>query len=181
MVVHLLRHTVPEIEKGICYGQADVGLANSFAKELATIQSKVNDLPIDGFFSSPLQRCAILAQALCTSEKQVHYDKRLMELDFGQWELKKWDEISPSNEAKKWFADYVNESCPGGESYQDLLQRVKEFLTYIKTFATLNEPLVVTHAGVIRAFLSIINKSSLDASLKINIEFGQLISLKIES
>lgn len=181
MIVHLLRHTVPEIEKGICYGQADVGLATSFAKELAIIQSKVSDLPIDSFFSSPLQRCAILAQALCPSGKEVHYDNRLMELDFGQWELKKWDEISQRNEAKKWFADYGNESCPGGESYQDLLQRVKEFSAYLKSCTTLKEPLVVTHAGVIRAFYSIVNKCSLDASFKITIEYGQLLSLKIES
>jgi alpha-ribazole phosphatase len=180
MVVHLLRHTEPKIEKGICYGQADIELADSFFKELIPIQTKISALPIDVFFSSPSQRCAILAQALCTSGKKVQYDKRLMELDFGKWELKQWDIISKTNEAKKWFTDYVNEPCPDGESYQDILMRIKDFIAYLKAFKTIKEPLVITHAGVIRAFYCIAKMSSLETSFNIKIEYGQLISLKIK-
>jgi alpha-ribazole phosphatase len=180
MVVHLLRHTEPKIEKGICYGQADIKLADSFSKELMPIKAKVSALPIDVFFSSPLHRCAILSQALCTSGREVQYDKRLMELDFGKWELKKWDVISKTKEAKKWFDDFVNEPCPDGESYQDILIRVKDFIAYLEAFKTIKEPLVVTHAGVIRAFYCIANMSSLETSFKIKIEYGELISLKIK-
>jgi alpha-ribazole phosphatase len=47
-------------------------------------------LPIDAtYYSSPLVRCKILASYLQSSD----FDSRLVEMNFGDWELQKWDDI----------------------------------------------------------------------------------------
>ena len=33
MLIHLIRHTTPDIETGICYGQTDLDVSDSFEKE----------------------------------------------------------------------------------------------------------------------------------------------------
>ena len=37
MEIYLIRHTTPKIEKGICYGQADLNVADSFEEEINVI------------------------------------------------------------------------------------------------------------------------------------------------
>ena len=41
MLIHLIRHTKPEIAAGICYGQTDLELASSFTQEADTVLSKL--------------------------------------------------------------------------------------------------------------------------------------------
>jgi alpha-ribazole phosphatase len=78
------------------------------------------------------------------------FDDRLKELNFGEWENRTWDEISEMEAGKKWFTDYLNETCPGGESYHDMLHRVKNFIADLPQSS--GNILVITHAGIIRAF-----------------------------
>ena len=41
MNIYLIRHTLPNVLPGICYGHADLGLADSFPTELQSIQAKL--------------------------------------------------------------------------------------------------------------------------------------------
>ncbi len=91
-VVYLVRHTSPDIATNVCYGQSDVQVAVNFPEELAFIKHKLADIEPAICFSSPSVRCVRLAEALNVGA--VVEDKRLMELDFGDWELRDWDTIS---------------------------------------------------------------------------------------
>ena len=102
MNITLIRHTEVSIEKGICYGQSDIELANSFEKEKIVIQNKLKPDVFDITYSSPLKRCKKLAKALF-ADKEIVYDNRLMELNFGDWEGKHWDDISKTPQAKAFF------------------------------------------------------------------------------
>jgi alpha-ribazole phosphatase len=73
-----------------------------------------------------------------------------MELNFGNWEGKYWNDIDQTPEAKAWFADYVNTPAPGGESYAQLIQRCRIFIKELKTSNQKNV-CIVTHGGPIRA------------------------------
>ena len=86
MEIYLVRHTTPEVGKGICYGQADLSLSGSFELEMQRLK---NFLPktFDIIYSSPLQRCRQMASILAN---EVEYDSRLMEMNFGDWEMKSW-------------------------------------------------------------------------------------------
>lgn len=127
----LIRHTKPDAKEGVCYGRTDVGLAPSFEKEKKAIQKKIPHEVFDAIFSSPLSRCKKLAESLFPN-KQITFDERLLELNFGDWEGLHWDDISTSEEAEAFFNDYINTACPDGESYQDMLKRVTKFYNEIK-------------------------------------------------
>ena len=127
MEVYLVRHTETVCEKGICYGQSDVGIREPYD---VIFESILNQLPQDAvLYSSPLQRCAILAKHIQenTQIDSIIEDSRLMEMNFGDWELKKWDAI-PQEVLNPWMTDFVNVRVPNGESFVDLDDRVRDFL-----------------------------------------------------
>lgn len=174
MKISLLRHTTPKIEKGICYGQANVKLADTFLKELQQIKEKLGKTTYDIIFTSPLYRCKYLAEKLQKYNQKLIEDKRLMELNFGDWELKSWREISEDKKSELWFKDYVKQSCPNGESFLDLKNRMLSFITEVQAKYNDKTLLLVTHAGNIRAFQTIIEKETLQNAFAIKVEYGEL-------
>jgi len=174
MEIYLVRHTTPNVEKGICYGQSDIDVAISFNDELKKIVTK---LPKDTNFkiiSSPLERCALLAKNLGTS---VVFDNRLKELNFGAWELKAWDKI-PQKELSPWMQDFVNTPVTNGESYTQLAARVYAFFENISKIKTTKTLIIVTHAGPIRALLSKLLDIPLKDSFTIKINYGDVFHVK---
>lgn len=141
--LYLVRHPRPLIAPGVCYGQLDVE-AEDPAPIVARLRRELPaDLPV---WSSPLQRCRTLAEAL---QSAPHIDARLMEMNFGTWEGRPWDDI-PRPELDTWAADIDGYAPPGGETPRQLQQRVLAFVDELPAGAHL----LVTHAGVIRALLA---------------------------
>ena len=175
MQVYLIRHTTPDIEKGICYGQTDIDVNQAlFNDELKIIQSKIPD-NISNFYSSPLKRCKHLAGCLSTDYTT---DERLIELDFGDWENKSWNELN-QDELTVWTQDFVNNRPPNGENYVELHNRIIKFIETLLN--TDNESAgIVTHAGNIRSFISRTLDLPLENSFRIDLTYGAVISLKIE-
>ncbi len=174
MEIVLIRHTKPDIEKGICYGQSDIDLADSFQQEINTIKEKISDYKKYKIYSSPLKRCKKLASSLFSTT--IHFDDRLKELDFGNWELKAWDNIS-SNEMKPWMNDFVNKRVPNGESYVDLQKRTLAFIH--EKIKSQEDIVVVTHAGVIRALKAYFDKIKLKDSFKIRVDYGDIFTITV--
>jgi len=172
MEIYLVRHTTPNIEKGICYGQSDIGITATFSTEVTEIKKQIPTDQISAVYCSPLQRCKILAK---TFDIPIIYDKRLKEIDFGDWELKGWDDI-PSSQLDPWMKDFVYTQIPNGESYIQLQQRVLE--CYNSLDHTSEERIViVTHAGPMRALLSYIRNIELKDSFAIKISYGEVIKI----
>lgn len=186
MEIYLIRHTSVAFEKSICYGQSDIALADTFQTELKNIQNKLtlnNDCVI---YSSPLKRSLKLANTVFPSVQPI-IDARLMELNFGDWELKKWEEINKL-ELDLWMNDFVNIPCTGGESYKELYQRSSEFFNHciIKPyFDRLNtshqQVLIISHGGVIRSILSLILQIPLVKSFSLQIDYGKICKINIRS
>ena len=179
MEVYLVRHTIPQIEKGICYGQTDIPLAETFH---ADSEKVLKYLPegIDIVYSSPLNRCMQLA-GLIKSNQKVIQDVRLMEMNFGDWEMKKWEDINPP-ELNKWMLDFVNEKTPGGECFTALNQRVKTFFDErINSFNDEKKKIaIITHAGVIRSLLCTLLTIPLTNAFKISLDYGSTTKLNID-
>lgn len=104
-------------------------------------------------------------------------DDRLKELNFGTWELMPWNEIT-GPQAEKWMNDFVNECCPEGESYMDMSRRIGNFLDELKKKRRTNV-VIVSHAGVIRTILALIQKIPLQKSFEIEVSFGQIMSITL--
>jgi len=147
MNLTFIRHTSVAVEPGICYGQSDVELSSTFEAEAQQVRSKLPLRPFDAVYCSPLSRCRKLA-TFCGFQDPV-VDERLMELNFGDWEMKAWADIRDPR-LQQWFDNWVEVTPTRGESFAALIVRVKEFLEELKKLP-LHDVVIFTHAGVIRA------------------------------
>jgi alpha-ribazole phosphatase len=188
--IYLIRHTTPAVEKGICYGQTDLDVTESFAAEAAMI---VRSLPpgITHVYSSPLKRCTVLAEHLFPL-LPVSLKPQLMELHCGSWEMCGWDSL-PKEEVDPWMEDFVHVRVPGGESYIDLYQRVMECWEEIATGGTAPDAkagdsrrdegsiAIVSHGGVIRSILSGVTGTPLVDSFKsFSLHYGCVVRVRPE-
>ena len=178
MEIYLIRHTKPKIGEGYCYGRTDLEVEASFSEELAILEKKLPD-SFDVLYSSPARRCKILAEKLKT--KEFHYDDRILELNFGDWENKKWTDIDPV-QAKKWWDDFVDERAPNGETFRELSKRVMDFMDELKS-KNLEKVGVVSHAGVIRTIVANLLDMPLLKAFNLSYDFGKvtLVSIKGET
>ncbi len=171
MEIYLIRHSQVAVAPGLCYGRSDVALADSYRDDWKKLYAKLPAASrVNRIFSSPLSRCQLFAKSLqCCG---LRTDSRLTELNFGHWELRPWDAVE-RREFDVWSADIVNQRCPGGESYQDLFQRVCAFWAECAADRAKDDTVfVVTHSGIIRALLALILEMPLEKSLRLAIDFG---------
>lgn len=180
MKLFLIRHTKPDIPGNICYGQSDLNVLPSFKSELKEVHSLLNEIKYSQVFSSPLKRCQELARTLVSDGEGIILDDRLMEFNFGDWEMKSWDEIETTPEADNWFADYIKTPVPGGESFIQLLERVQNFIDDLKVNIRDENVIIATHLGVIRAFFVIINQIDAKEAFNLNVAYGELCEMELK-
>lgn len=178
MIITAIRHTSVDVPSGICYGITDIVLAPTFRIEVESIRRNLTGETFDAIFSSPLSRCTKLANELFP-ERQVLIDQRLIELNFGDWEMQSWVTIFESSEGKTWFADYAHSACPGGESFSDLIKRGKTFLDELKRTSFRNVVLF-THAGMIRALMCLLQDKTPEEAFQTPLIYGQIVSFNFE-
>ncbi|NHZ65459.1 histidine phosphatase family protein [Massilia genomosp. 1] len=149
MRLYLVRHLAPQVAPGVCYGRTDLTVDPDLqALALPALRER---LPAGApMFSSPLRRCAGLAQAL--GGAAVRYDARLAELDFGDWEMRRWDDIERAA-IDAWAADMAGYRPGGGESVTDMARRVSAFYADCMHSHT-SAATVICHAGAIRLLLA---------------------------
>lgn len=183
MEVYLVRHTQPNVDKNICYGQLDLALAESFENDFHTIQSKL-PLNVDIIYTSPLERCVELSKKIADAYqydiKNYKADTRLMELNFGEWEGKSWDDID-KNILGEWMSNFVKYRVPGGENFEDLYERAMGFWEREIKQNSENSyrMLIVSHAGFIRTLLCYLQNIPLDKAFNIAIDFGSISKINI--
>ena len=177
MDIYLIRHTKTDTLKGLCYGQSDVALADSFLEEAHQLQQKLPELkPNSLVFSSPLTRCVQLAEKI--SDK-VTIDTRLSELDFGDWEYRRFDDIDV-NVLQQWTDNFVHAAPPNGESFIDLCHRAGAFWQDVvhEMHPASEQILIITHAGVIRALLAHILKLPPANAFQFRVDVGSVHKLQ---
>jgi alpha-ribazole phosphatase len=113
----------------------------------------------------------------------LRIDDDWAELDFGDWDGGKRSEIAATQDGARrleaFYADPLNSAAPGGESWIDLQQRVGRAIDAILAEQALEPVLVVTHAGAIRAALSLILGWPLQSLWSLRINPATRIGLEI--
>ncbi len=145
MIVYLIRHTAVDVPQGVCYGQTDVPLKLSFLHEAEETAKQLEGLHFDKVYTSPLTRCIRLA-TYCGHPEAVR-DNRLLEIHFGDWEMKQYDEITDPN-LDKWYADYFHVKATHGESFEDVYRRVADFLEELRK-QSYRQVAIFAHGGVL--------------------------------
>ena len=145
MKLYIARHTSVDVPQGTCYGHTDIPLRNTFNEEAEAVKQKLDGLHFDKVYTSPLSRCTRLA-SFCGFENAIK-EKRIMEINFGEWEMKPFDSIIDPR-LQDWFNDFIHVRPTGGESFIDLYGRVTQFLEELfgsikenpKTIVTVDVP-----------------------------------------
>ena len=171
MKLTLIRHTSLQVEPGICYGQSDIDVGASFWDEASQLKTKLAGSQFDAVYTSPLQRCVKLAEALNMGE--ATHDHRLKELHFGDWEMRAWDDI-PRDIFDVWAHDYANLAPHMGETFGQLQQRALSFLEEQKLKNAGKHMLIVTHGGLIRALLAHVLNMELKGLFRFNINYASV-------
>ncbi|MBO6184158.1 MAG: alpha-ribazole phosphatase family protein [Chryseobacterium sp.] len=166
MEIHLIRHTAVDNPDNLCYGFAEMSLRKNYVEDFKLIQIEKD---FDFIISSPSQRCQLLAKHF-----QLNYqtDERIKEMNFGDWEMKKWTEI-PEDEITPWYEDFINIKATNGENLLEMQNRVSEFWNELLSKKDTNKILLVTHAGVIRLILQFILQFPLKNMFNIQIDYGK--------
>ncbi|KAB0633110.1 alpha-ribazole phosphatase, partial [Burkholderia territorii] len=129
-------------------------------------------------WTSPLTRCASVAERLAQAfDVPLRCDAGWQEMDFGTWELRRWDDIDRAA-LDAWAADLMHACAHGGESvarFAARVARVADALT--RTDAP---QWALTHAGVIRAFASYALRVPLDTLLSRPVPTGGVVWLRTQ-
>ncbi|HSK06787.1 MAG TPA: histidine phosphatase family protein [Acidimicrobiia bacterium] len=138
----LVRHGATDwSEAGRLCGSTDVPLSRGGEAQADPIRRSLAARSFDGVWCSDLARAREYARL---AVGRATPDRRLRELDFGELEGKRWDDLDPATrQSLVRFEGFV---APGGESVAQLEERVGRFLAELGR----GDHLVVTHGGVIR-------------------------------
>ena len=175
MNLTFIRHTSVAVAPAICYGQSDVNLSPTFEAEARQVVSKLQQTPFDAVYCSPLSRCRKLA-AYCGYPDPV-IDNRLLELNFGDWEMKAWPDIQDP-QLQLWYDDWLHVTPTHGEAFTAMVLRVEEFLTDLKK-QPFQEVVIFTHAGVIRSAGIIAGTFSAAEAFDFKIGYGETFKITL--
>ncbi len=169
----LVRHALPVVEAGICYGQLDLEVEEQ--AHIRLMRDVSQTAPKDALLlSSPLRRCLKTAKALEAEGFQTPLiDDRLAEMNFGNWEGQPWRAIERA-QIDAWAADVVNFKPPGGESVRDIAQRA---LDCIASLDFSSDVVLLTHAGIIQVLTRLLRKQPLANFSETKIEYGSITTL----
>lgn len=172
--MRLLRHPRTQAPAGLCYGRFEPPLPPSAIEALAPLCTQLRD--VRTIITSPATRCARTAQYLADAlECRLMTDARLLELDFGSWEGIEWSRIDRA-ESDHWAEDPIGRAPPGGESFGALCERVVAALADAVNHPA---PLLVTHAGPIRALWMHTEGRSFAEAFATEVPFAQPLHLAV--
>lgn len=184
-LIYLVRHGATEANhKRIYCGRSDLPLDATGILQAGELSKRSDLTEIDACFSSPLARCRQTAEIIF-DHKNIMFDSDLLEIDFGAWELKNWDEISVlfPLESMKWLKQDKDFVFPSGESVDGFFKRIERSAFRIKSrsFSGNYERIaVVAHSGVIRALICFLTGTGLERFMDIEIGNASVSCLEIE-
>jgi len=161
----LVRHTeIDQNFKGICYGQTDVSLSSSGIEALAPLAKHLRAQNPSQIFHSGKQRTRCLADLLAKLMTQegasipTRQDKRLAELNFGNWECQTWDAIyaEHGDDIGRLVTEPETFAPPGGETVFQLRDRMLNWYNGLPSEGII---VAITHGGPISALLGTLSAS----------------------
>lgn len=169
MGIYLVRHgqTVANLKKIYSGSKTDTPLTSKGRKQALKAANYLKSKKINKIYSSYLGRAVETAKVISNSTGvDIIIDKNLSEIDFGIYEGLTWNEALKRypKETNDWIKQGLEYKFPKGESFYELLKRVKKFFLDIND----KDIVVICHEGVIRA--AIINICQIDVNSVWNYE-----------
>ena len=107
----------------------DVSINDAGRRQAEALARRLAPVAFDRVLTSPLFRARETA-AILAPKSSIEADPRLREMDYGAWEGRTYDQIAEADGAfrQEWERAPDVLACPGGESGNDVAERVRGFL-----------------------------------------------------
>jgi alpha-ribazole phosphatase len=155
----LVRHGEPEdVARGRCYGKLDIGLSERGREQVRQTARWLEKIPFTAMYTSPRRRARESAAIIATQKRlaDVRVEDRICEIDFGEFEGMTYDEVAEDYPEKylAWMNGPTEVIFPGGESFEQMRERVTCAAAQILGSHTGQTIVLVTHGGVNRIILA---------------------------
>jgi len=163
MKIVLVRHGQTEWnKKDLFRGRVDIPLDETGLQQAVRVGQRLAPLGlhIEAMYSSPLQRAMQTAEAIA-NKLGVHPVKSLndfIEFDYGQWEGHSPDEIRKKypQEYRYWIHDPDQLKIPGGETLQQVKERVKRGLDVVMQESKDKNMVIVAHKAINKIIIGLL-------------------------
>jgi alpha-ribazole phosphatase len=165
-----VRHAETDMAGTFC-GHSDPELSAKGHSQLTELLHEIRNETIGAVYTSDLRRARTTANAIAEAfGVECHASAELREINFGQWEGLRWEDIERRDEiyARKWAAEYPNLPAKNGENFHEFKRRVLAEVRFLSTEAERKNwsIIVVTHAGVLRTILTTLHGYSEEYALE---------------
>ncbi len=143
-------------EAHLSSGHNDVGLSPLGEKQAGELGQRYEGENFDAIFCSDLQRSFKTAEIAFGNKFPIIKDKRLRECDYGDLTRHPSDEVEPLK------VDHISVPFPNGESYEDCMKRMKEFLDELKENYDGKKVMIIGHRATQYGLEHWINGKSLE-------------------
>ena len=138
MKIYFAAHaTTTDNEAGLASGWKNVGLSELGIKQAKQLGFRFSGIKLDAICCSDLIRAIDTVKIAFEDKIPVIIDKRLREVNYGDYEGKKSEVVAP---LKK---ECINKPFPNGESYEQAMVRLHEFYNDLKKRYKDNETILV--------------------------------------
>lgn len=174
--VFLVRHgSHDRLGKVLCGRMDGVTLSEDGLRESAALAAWLARERLVGLYTSPLERtretAAPIAQA-CGLEPIEDAD--LLEIDFGAWTGKSFDELREDPAWTAWNTQRAMARPPGGESMVEVQARLRRWLDRVRLVHPEQRIAAVAHADPIKVLVAHVLGFSLDQHDRLEISPGSV-------
>lgn len=159
-LITLIRHGKVDGPAAL-YGRTDIALSDTGRTDLQRALKAIHQqTAIDQIVSSPLQRCASVAQEFSTQyELPLLIEPDLQEMNFGRWDGIAFDALGDEwDKLARFWDSPTTAQAPEGEALQDFAARVISAWQQLICSSTAAHQVIVCHGGVIRIIIAHILK-----------------------
>ncbi len=181
MKIYITRHGETEWnEAGKMQGWKNSNLTEKGIANAISLGKSLKHIDFDCVYCSPLERALETAKHILGDKNtEIIINEDLKEMGFGIWEGLGREEIESSYAEEYnnfWNRPHLYTGVQG-ESYQELIDRVKRAMETIVAEAKGENILVVAHAAVIKAIFTIVKQHSLEEFWKPPYMHGTCLSI----
>lgn len=150
-------------------------------EEADGLVARLEDVPIDAIYSSPLERCRETAAPLARARRlSVLIRRGLIETGYGDWTGRT---ISQLRRTKLWSTVERTPSAvrfPGGESLLEVQARAVEELSRIAADHPTGTVVVVSHADPIRLFIAHVGGAHVDHLHRLVVDTASVTAVSLD-
>jgi len=153
----LVRHGITEFNSTRRFaGYSDVELSPAGYKQVEKLRDRLVNEKIDAIYSSDLKRALATAEVLSSGHKEnIVTCSELREINYGNVEGLTFEEIGRLYpEVAELVANFSPRlKFPGGESFEEFIERTSKFLDRLKQHTPEQTILIVSHGGPLKVLV----------------------------